>query len=69
MEGLEAPLLDYKYPVTGVDEGQHRKENKRNQVLKQSMQGSKYYWSYQRGEFSIPSPKQVPTTYKGSMFP
>ena len=33
------------------------------------MQGSKDYGSYHRGEFSIPSSKQVPTTYKGYMCP
>ena len=38
-------------------------------MLKNSIQVSKDYWSHHRGEFSIPSPKQGPTTYKGSMCP
>ena len=49
MEGIEAPLLDLNYPVTGVDKGQHRKENKRKRPLKQSMQVSKYYWYHHMG--------------------
>ena len=69
MEGLEAPLLDSNAPVTGVDKVQNHKENKRKRVLKHNMQGSKDYGSYHRGEFSIPSSKQVPTTYKGYMCP
>ena len=40
-EGLEAPLLDSNALMTGVDKGQHRKENKQKRVLKQSMQVSK----------------------------
>ena len=28
IEGLEAPFLESKAPVTGVDKGQYRKENK-----------------------------------------
>ena len=67
MEGLEATLLHSNAPVTGVDKGQHRKENKQRRVLKQSMQGSNDYCSHHRGEFSIPNPKQGTTTYKGSM--
>ena len=61
MEGLEAPLLDLNAPVTGVDKGQHRKENNRKRVLKHGMQDSKDYWSHHRGNFSIPSTKQGPT--------
>ena len=37
VEVLEAPLLDSNDPVTGVDKGQHLKENKRKPVLKHSM--------------------------------
>ena len=62
MERLEAPLLDSNAMVTGVDKGQHCKENKRKRVLKQSMQGRKNYWSHNRGESSIPYPKQGTTT-------
>ena len=40
-EGIEAPLLESNDPVTGMDKGQHRKENKQKRVLKQSMQVSK----------------------------
>ena len=69
MEGLEDPLLELNNLVTGMDKGQHCKENKQNRVLKQSMQVSKYYWSHHRGEFSIPSPKQGPITYKGYICP
>ena len=67
MERLEDPLLGSNAPVTGVDKGQHRKGEKRKRVFHQSMQVSKYYWSHHTGEFSIPSPDQVPTTYKGYM--
>ena len=62
MKGQEAPILESNALVTGVDKGRHCKGNKRNRVLKQSMQGSKDYWSHYRSEFSIPSPNQGPTT-------
>ena len=65
MEGLEDPLLESKTMVTGVDKGQHRKENKKKRVLKQSMQGSRGYWSHRRGEFSIPLPKPGPYYLQG----
>ena len=68
MKGLDDPLLDSNAPVTGVDKGQHSKENKRKRLLKQSIQGSKYYWSHHTGKFSIPSTNQGPKTYKGSIF-
>ena len=67
-EGIEDQLLDSNATVTGVDKGQHRKENKRNRLLKTNMQVSKYYWSHHTCEFSIPSTNQGPKTYKGSMF-
>ena len=67
MEGLKAPLLDSNTPVMGVDKGNHCKENNQKRVLKHSMQGSKDYWSHHRGESSIPSPKQGPATYKGTL--
>ena len=69
MEGLEAPLLDSNAPVMGVDKGQDCKENKRNRVLKQSMQGRKDYWLHHRGELIVPSPKQGLNNYKVSMCP
>ena len=53
IEGMEALLLDLNAPVTGVDKGQHRKENNQKRVSKQSMQSSKDYWSHHTGEFSI----------------
>ena len=69
MEGMESPLLDLNNPVTGVDKGQHCKENKRKRVLKQIVKASKDYWFNHTGDFIIPSPKYIPTTYKDSMFP
>ena len=68
MEGLEAPLLDSNTQVTGADKGQHCRENKQKRALKQSMQGSKDYWSHYRGAFRIPYPNKGPTTYKEYMF-
>ena len=61
--------MDSNAPVTGVDKGQHCKENKQNRLLKQSMQGSKDYWYHHTGEFSIPSTNQCPKTYKGYICP
>ena len=69
MEGLEDPLLELKAPVRGVNNSQYCKGKRWKRVLKQSMQGSKDYWSHHRGEFSMPSPNQGPTTYKDYMCP
>ena len=68
-EGIEAPLLESNDPVTGMDKGQHRKENKQKRLSKKSTQGSKDYWYHHTGEFSIPYPNQGPNTYNGSMCP
>ena len=55
--------------MTGMDKGQHCKENKRRRLAKQSSQDSTNYWSTHRGVFAIPCPKLGPAKHTGSMCP
>ena len=67
LPGLVQPTMDSGDPVTGAAKERHRLENKRRRQHKQAVQPSVLYWATHKGDFRIPTPKQAPTKYKGSM--
>ena len=68
-DGLLPPKLSNNDPVTGKTKEQLRKENKKKRLDKLIRQHEQEWWTTQRGEFSIPVPKQAPSKYRGQMCP
>ena len=69
LPGLVPPSLDSGAPVTGADKERHRIENKRRRQQRQAVQPPLSYWTKHEGTFSLPTPKEAPSTHKGSMCP
>ncbi|KAL7533277.1 hypothetical protein ACHAWF_011989 [Thalassiosira exigua] len=56
-------------PVTGNDQERHRIENRRRRNEKLEKQAPTNYWRNHRGQFSVPTPKAGPASYRGQMCP
>ena len=69
MAGLDPPRLNSDEPVMGSTKEKHRLENKRRHCEQQEQQGPIDYWQHHKGQFSIPTPKQGPATYRNKMCP
>ena len=67
--GLAQPIIESGEKVTGTTKNKHQKEKTRKHIAKQWAQEPVDYWRHHRGEFTIPTPKQSPATYRGSMCP
>src|SRR5210317_324979 len=69
--GLLPPMLKSApdLPVTGAQTKLLRKQNKQIRQERQRLQSFDNVWKRQQGQFSIPTPKQSPKRYVGSMCP
>jgi len=67
--GLRHATLNNGERVAGASKKRLRKENKERRLGKQRQQPRQSYWMEHRGQFSIPAPKQAPTTWRGDMCP
>ena len=69
MTGLLAPRHEDGNVVTGNTKKLLRIENKRRRIERQEHQARQSHWAWQKGKFSIPTPKQGPIKFKGGMCP
>ena len=67
--GLLTPKLSSNEAGTGKTKDKLRKENKKKRLEKLIRQHEQDWWTTQRGEFSIPVPKQAPFQFCGQMCP
>ena len=67
--GLLAPKHENGEVVTGKTKKRHQVENKWRRLDCRGRQAPHSHWAWQKGKFSIPTPKRGPATLKGGMCP
>mmetsp|Transcript_30936 Transcript_30936/g.56076 ORF Transcript_30936/g.56076 Transcript_30936/m.56076 type:complete len:237 (+) Transcript_30936:2264-2974(+) len=67
MPGLAPPTLASNEPMMGANKERHRIENKRKWQALQQAQEPCSYWAWHKGDFALPTPKQILKEYRGSM--
>ena len=67
--GLKHPVLSTGARIDGDNKRLHRRENKHRRIAKQVAQEETSYWTWHRGQFTIPPQKPGLNTWRNNMCP